>query len=699
MPVLNEENEIISVIIAVPVMEKLLPSLEKINNNVFLLDEKGIIVKSNQEKLIGKQYERYDKILETQREEGFISYENHFIAFSQSKIDGSIFSTTVLEAPISLISILNENNFFLEIFIILLAFFALLILTNRVSKKLILAPLSEIERHLKLFLEGKSLLKIEKTFTGELELFKNVYNKFVDSIELKNIELKNQRDFWLNVFNDIPDPIFIVDRHYKIIVANESFLSTFKVTLEELKNKHCHEICHQTLYPIDICPHKMVLEKRISISKEVFSEKFNRWFLITYTNFIISEQDLGTIHIIRDITEIKKSEEERLKIEKQLLHTQKLESLGILAGGIAHDFNNLLMGILGNAELALMNKETLPSSVVQNIETIKKITEKAAHLTRQMLAYSGKGKFVIKEIDINSFIREIFDLIKVSISKKAAITLNLNEKEPLIINGDPGQIEQVILNLVINASEALEEKEGLITITTGKQFCDSKYFENTVDGNVRDFRDGEYVYFEITDTGCGMDKETMDRIFEPFFTTKFTGRGLGLSAILGIIRGHNGAIRVYSEKGKGTSFKIFFPAVKPSVKIEEYKNTTSNLKGKTVLIIDDEEVVRTVTKNMIEFLGGEAYTANDGIEGIEIFKNNLNNIDVVLLDLTMPKLSGEEVFRELKKIKSDISVILMSGYNEQDVSQRLVGKGFAGFIQKPFSVEKLIEALKSKVMS
>lgn len=218
--------------------------------------------------------------------------------------------------------------------------------------------------------------------------------------------------------------------------------------------------------------------------------------------------------------------------------------------------------------------------------------------------------------------------------------------------------------------------------------------KNTVDGGIRQFNEGEYVYFEITDTGCGMDKETMSKIFEPFFTTKFTGRGLGLSAILGIVRGHGGAIRVYSEKGKGTSFKILFPAVTPIAKKDDEKSFFSNLAGKTFLIIDDEEVVREVTKKMVELLGGKAITAKDGIEGIEIFKNNSDKIDYVLLDLTMPILSGEEVFRELKKIKGDLTVILMSGYNDQDVSQRLVGKGFAGFIQKPFTVQKLLEVLK-----
>jgi len=352
------------------------------------------------------------------------------------------------------------------------------------------------------------------------------------------------------------------------------------------------------------------------------------------------------------------------------------------------------MGILGNVELALMKKEKLPENVVYNLEVIKSASEKASLLTRQLLAYSGKGKFVIKEIELNKFIRDIYDLIKVSISKKATITLNLKEDEELIINGDPGQIEQVILNLVINANEALEDKEGLITITTGKMYCDQKYFEDTVDGHLRTFKEGEYVFFEVTDNGCGMDKETMYKIFEPFFTTKFTGRGLGLSAILGIVRGHNGAIRVYSEKGKGSSFKILFPAAKKSEKNEESKVFTPSLKGKTVLVVDDEDLVRQVVKKMVESFGGETILANDGIDGITKFKENKDKIDIVLLDLTMPGLSGDEIFREIKKIRNNVKVILMSGYNDQEISQKLVGRGFAGFLQKPFTIEQLINKLQ-----
>jgi len=411
---------------------------------------------------------------------------------------------------------------------------------------------------------------------------------------------------------------------------------------------------------------------------------------MTFNPIIENDKVIGFIHYLKDITALKVAEEKRINMERQLLQTQKLESLGILAGGVAHDFNNILMGILGNIELALLDKDKLPENVIHNLEVIKNASEKASYLTKQLLAYSGKGKFIIQEIDLNKFIRDIFELLKVSISKKATICLNLKEDEDLIINGDPGQIQQVILNLVINASEALEDKVGLITISTGKIYCDKAYLENTFSGEVSNLKEGEYVFLEVTDTGCGMDKETMSRIFEPFFTTKFTGRGLGLSAILGIVKGHNGAIRVYSEKGKGSSFKVLFPAGTKSEKRATINPTfVPTLKGATILIVDDENLVLQVASQMIKLLGGKTILANDGREGITKFKENKDKIDFVLLDLTMPDLSGDEVFREIKKIKEDVKVILMSGYNDQEVSQRLVGRGFAGFIQKPFTLDSL----------
>ncbi|MCP4679165.1 MAG: PAS domain S-box protein [Deltaproteobacteria bacterium] len=273
------------------------------------------------------------------------------------------------------------------------------------------------------------------------------------------------------------------------------------------------------------------------------------------------EKDILIRTIISDITEQKRAEEERLRLETKVLRSQKLESLGVLAGGIAHDFNNLLMGILGNADLAAMNlvPETPAREYVHQIEIASK---RAANLAKQMLAYSGKGRFVVLAINLQTLVEEMVHLLEVSISKKVVINYDFAGNVPSI-EADATQIRQIVMNLVINASEAIGDHSGVISIRTGVMECDRNYLNDTcLDDNLPE---GVYSYFEISDTGGGMDKETIAKIFDPFFTTKFTGRGLGLAAVLGIVRGHKGAVEIRSRSGKGTTFTVLFPALKDSV--------------------------------------------------------------------------------------------------------------------------------------
>jgi len=388
-----------------------------------------------------------------------------------------------------------------------------------------------------------------------------------------------------------------------------------------------------------------------------------------------------------NITEKKLLEEQHLRMEAQMLHVQKLESLGVLAGGIAHDFNNILMAILGNADLAMMRLSPA-SPACDNIDQIEKAARRAADLARQMLAYSGKGHFVIESLNVNNVIQEMAHMLEVSISKKAMLRFNLAQNLPNI-EVDATQLRQVIMNLVINASEAIDERSGVIAISTGAVDCDRAYLsEMWIDDRLPE---GLYIYLEIADTGCGMDKETVSKIFDPFFTTKFTGRGLGMAAVLGIIRGHHGAIKTYSEKGKGTTFKILLPAsLSPESHSAALSHDDEFLKGSgTVLLVDDEETIRALGKDMLQFLGYHVLTATDGRESLEIFRQNKDGIVCVILDLTMPHLDGEQTFRELRRIKPDVRVLMSSGYNEQEVTQKFLGKGLAGFIQKPYKVTEL----------
>jgi len=391
------------------------------------------------------------------------------------------------------------------------------------------------------------------------------------------------------------------------------------------------------------------------------------------------------------IIDRKRMEEARLQLEKQLLHTQKLESLGVLAGGIAHDFNNILVAIIGNADLALM-KINPESPATDNLRKIEQAASRAANLSKQMLAYSGKGKFVVEHTDLNRVLEEMLHMLEVSIAKKTVLRLNLTRPLPTV-EADITQINQVIMNLIINASEAIGDDSGVITITTSSVDCDKGYLGGIAPSE--QMPEGRYVALEVADTGCGMDKNTIAKIFDPFFTTKFTGRGLGMAAVHGIIKGHKGAINVYSEPGRGSIFKILLPAsvALATAQPENAKNAEWQGNG-IVLLVDDEEDVRNVGSEMLTALGFDAVTANDGFDALEILKHN-PSIKIVILDLTMPRMDGEQVFNELRKMNSGVRVIISSGYNEQEVFQKFVGKKLAGFIQKPYKMSVLREVLAS----
>jgi two-component system, cell cycle sensor histidine kinase and response regulator CckA len=392
--------------------------------------------------------------------------------------------------------------------------------------------------------------------------------------------------------------------------------------------------------------------------------------------------------------EIRDHLEERLRSEERLRHSQKLESIGILAGGVAHDFNNLLTGVLGNASLAY---ESLPaaSPVRAMLKDVLDATERAAHLTKQLLAYAGKGRFVIEVLDLSRQVEEISSLLQTSIPKNVHLRLDLAKRVPGF-EGDAAQIQQIIMNLVINGAEAIPEgRNGTVTTTTRTEHIDDEYIRTTLEGN--EIVPGCYVTLEVQDTGVGMDEATLAHIFDPFFTTKFTGRGLGLAAVIGIVHGHKGALKVDSTPGQGSTFKLLFPATEePPMASHEPAEHKQALAGtETILVIDDEAVVRHTAAASLQHFGYHVMTAEDGPAGLEIFRGNEDRIAAVLLDMTMPLMSGEETFRQLKTTDPNVRVILSSGYNEVEAIRRFTGKGLAGFIQKPYTSSQLAEKIKS----
>ncbi len=391
------------------------------------------------------------------------------------------------------------------------------------------------------------------------------------------------------------------------------------------------------------------------------------------------------VAIRADITK-RKAEEEALR------QSQKLESLGVLSSGIAHDFNNLLTTILGNANLSTMH---LPpeSPALPYLNQIELATLRAADLTRQLLAYAGKGRVQVVAMDLNRLVLEMTQLLTVSISKKAVVRYDLSPGLPLI-SADPSQMQQLVMNLVTNASEAIgEEVSGLITVRTGIQAVD----EATIEGllPVLPLSKGSYVTLEVSDTGCGMAPEVRDRIFDPFFTTKFTGRGLGLSAMLGILRSHRGGLKVYSEPGRGSVFKLFLPALGLGMGQSGLRHPEVGWRGQgTLLLVDDEPGARAVARGLAESLGFQVLEAADGQEAVGLFELRHAELTAVLMDLTMPRMDGRQAFLRMHAVDSTIPVVLTSGYSEQDVLADFLDRGLAGFLAKPYQSSQFQAVLK-----
>ena len=378
---------------------------------------------------------------------------------------------------------------------------------------------------------------------------------------------------------------------------------------------------------------------------------------------------------------------ERRKLEERLRQSARLESVGLLAGGVAHDFNNLLTGILGNATLAM---ESLPPANPARalIERVIRASESAADLTRQLLAYAGKGRFIVQPVDVSDLVREIGQLIRTSIPRSIQVQLDLAPNLPAV-EADATQIQQLVMNLVINGAEAIGDQNGSVRVTTGLQQVDEDWL--AASELAEEIGPGEYIAIEVQDTGCGMDEETRKRIFDPFFTTKFTGRGLGLAAATGIVRGHKGAIKVYSARGKGSLFKILLPAVDAAPRAPERHPAAGKAEAGTgtILVVDDEEIVRRTATSALQRYGYTVLTAENGREAVDIYRGIANRVSMVLLDMTMPVMGGEEALRHLKTINPGVRVLLSSGFNEVEAVRRFTGKGLAGFIQKPYTAAAL----------
>jgi signal transduction histidine kinase len=384
--------------------------------------------------------------------------------------------------------------------------------------------------------------------------------------------------------------------------------------------------------------------------------------------------------------------DQRRRADEQMRNAQKLESLGVLAGGIAHDFNNLLVGVLGNAGLALLE---LPedSSARQPIRDIEVSAQRAAELTRQMLAYSGRGRFRVEPVDLSAVVEEMSQLLRRVISKQTQLSLRLGRQVPAVV-ADVTQLRQVVMNLITNASDALGELGGTVTLETGTVMADRAMLASTYLNE--ELPPGLYVYLDVSDTGSGMDTATSARIFEPFFTTKFTGRGLGLAAVLGIVRGHKGAISVESAPHRGTRFRVLLPATTTAAGAAEAPAGAALGQGDgLVLLVDDEEAVRGLARRVLERGGYQVLEAESGENALTLLKQHPASVRAVVLDLTMPGLGGEATLQQLRQIRPDLPVIVSSGYVPEEEGT------MAGvpFLAKPYRPSELVDAVKAVIES
>jgi PAS domain S-box-containing protein len=451
---------------------------------------------------------------------------------------------------------------------------------------------------------------------------------------------------------------------------------------------HIHE--EDVGWVVRHCIESSVVHDRYELEYRMIARDGRTVWLYDLVQVVRDEHGPRMLHgVLIDITERRLAEEERRNLEAQIQHAQKLESLGLLAGGIAHDFNNLLTSMLGYASLALMQ---LPaeSPACPMLHAIENAAQRAADLTQQMLAYSGRGRFVIQPLRLDTLVHEMTKLLQTVVSKKAAVTLEL---APATVEGDATQIRQIVMNLITNASEALEGNVGAIRIATGVRQADAAYLRSPFCPG--ELPAGSYAFVEVEDNGCGMSEATFPRIFDPFFTTKFTGRGLGLAAVLGIVRGHRGSIKATSTAGRGTLFEVLLPgaaAMAPSG--AEAVSEASLPRGQgTILVIEDEPSVRDFARRVLEGGGFQVHAAGDGRQGLELFAKHRPEIAAVLLDMTMPRMDGLEVLRQLRGLDANVPVLIMSGYSEQELAERCAGTGASGFIQKPFHPRSLLSRL------
>ncbi|MCU0539397.1 MAG: response regulator [Desulfobacterales bacterium] len=495
------------------------------------------------------------------------------------------------------------------------------------------------------------------------------------------------------IFEIAPFGIVIADGEGRPLKANPAFMAMFGTSAEELaRGKSGGTTPSEPLQRLmSQCRARITATAAETAAQRVTLQRTDgsAFFGHVITAAIDIDGHPGVIGFIQDVTGQVLMEKEREQISAQAQQAQKMEAIGTLAGGIAHDFNNLLMGIQGNISLIMLNKETGHRDV-PHLKNIEKAVVRGSELTRQILGFARGGKYEVRATDCNHLLERVVALFS---RTRKELTIRKNFQEPLwSVDADQGQLEQVLLNLFVNAWEAMPGG-GEIQLETANLSVE----ENTP-GRPPDAALGRYVCLTVTDTGIGMDAQTQARIFEPFFTTKKTGSatGLGLSSVFGIVQNHHGFVTVRSGKGRGTTFRVFLPAAAPAPARAAAAPAAPNGRERpaTLLLVEDEEMVAAIADQMLTRLGHKVFLAGSGAEAVAIYKEQRDKIDLVILDMIMPGMSGAEAFEQLKTIDPQVKVLLSSGYSLNGQAAAILNRGCRGFIQKPFTIDQLSQKIR-----
>jgi len=529
--------------------------------------------------------------------------------------------------------------------------------------------------------------------------------------------LVNSENLLSEVFESIKDGITVMDTDLTIRRVNGIMKGWYPQKLP-LEGKTCYECFHGSSKPCDPCPAVRCIKSGKTEKEIVPGLPGSSLEWIELFSYPIKDPDSGEItgivELVRDITQRRLDEEKRLKLEAQFQQAQKFESLNVMAGSIAHSFNNLLMIVLGNLELAQWDRGE-GAAGNEHILNARKAAKRAADLSTLMLTYVGQSRTEPETVDLTRLLEDMTGTLEALTAKNVSLIIKPARKS-LMVKCDPDQVRRILRNLVTNAVEAVGENQGTVSVSTGTMFCQTSFLQQTVSGE--DLDEGDYVFIEVSDNGCGMDDETRQKIFDPFFTTRETGRGLGLSTVLGFVRGNKGAIYVdtqSTEPRKGTTIRVLFPNLETTPKetpreapkkvpvkvpenIPERVHKSERQRKQeivyTVLVVDEDETVLELGKDMLEELGFNALTALNGREAVEIFEHRKKDINCIMLDMNLPDIGVDHALMEIKRIDPDIPVIISSGYADNNMKKQLQSLPVAGFLQKPYTLSKLSSGFK-----